>query len=93
MSKLIEKRYAAEAVSAAFDNLHEVRTLREVVDVVRYGDDSEDEIASSQIDVLERIIEDKLHDLFHAIDFADDYFQQKPQKKKTKELAVLKKAA
>ena len=92
MSNSIKKQHAAVAIKESLNNLHEVRTLRQIVDVVRYGTDSGDEIAFIQLEVLENVIEEKLHEMFHQIDCADDYFGQKPQKK-TKKLAVVKKAA
>jgi hypothetical protein len=93
MKQQFKKQNAADATRSALDSLHEVRTLGEIADLVRYGDDSDDEIAQNQLYVLQNIIDEKLHDVFHAVDYADDYFLQKPKKATKKKLAVVKKAA
>lgn len=88
----ITKQEATEATRSALHSLYEARTLGQIANVVRYGDDSDDEIAQEQLFVLQNIIDEKLHDLFHALDYADDYLHQQP-KKTRKKLAVVKKAA
>ena len=82
----IAKLDAADASRSAFDLVHEIQTLNEVAELVRYGDDSGDDIAQNQLLVLQNIINEKSHELFHAVDFVDDYFNQKskPQKKTAK---------
>jgi hypothetical protein len=89
----IKKQDAADATRSALDNLHEVRTLGEIADLVRYGDDSGDEIAQNQLHVLQNVIDEKLHDVFHAVDYANDYFRQRPKKRAKNKLAVVKKVA
>ncbi len=88
----IKKQDAADATRTALHSLHEARTLGAVADLVRYGDDSDDEVAQNQLFVLQNIIDERLHDLFHALNYADDYLHQQP-KKMRKKLSVVKKAA
>jgi len=89
----IRKQDAAEATRTALDSLYEVRTLGEIVNLVQYGDDSDDEIAQNQLFVLQNITNEKMHQLFHALDFTNDYFLQQPRKTRKKKLAIVKKAA
>lgn len=93
MNRLIKKQDAAEASRAGLDIVHEVRTLSEVADLVRYGDDSGDETAQNQLLVLGNVIDEKLHELFHAIDLVDDYFLQAPKKNRKKKKLTVAKAA
>ena len=89
----ITKQDAAEASHSGINILHEIRTLSEVADLVRYGDDSDDDIAQNQLFVLKNIIDEKLHEVFHALDFVDDYFLQAPKRRgKKNKLAVIKAA-
>ncbi len=89
----ITKQDATEAIRSGLGLISEVRILSEVADAVRYGDDSGDEIVQNQLFVLQNVINEKLHDLHHAVDFVDDYFVQVPKgRAKKKKLTVVKAA-
>ncbi len=80
----ISKQDAVNANRSALDRIHEIQTLNEVADSVRHGDDSGDDIAQNQLLVLQNIIEKKLHELFHVVEFVDGYLTHKSKPKTAK---------
>lgn len=74
MKQTIKKHEAAQAIHAGSDALHEVLALNQVADLVRFGDDSDDEIAQNQLLVLQNTIEEKLEIVHQVVGFVSGYF-------------------
>jgi hypothetical protein len=87
---MAKKNQVAEAVNEASDAVFEVEVLRDIIAILKDDHDG-CEHADTQIAVLEGVVDEKLHHVFHLLEAASEGLTAKPKAKKTK--AVVKTAA
>jgi hypothetical protein len=91
MSKLepITKQNAAHAIQHAYSHLHEASHLAEAANLIE--ENTEDN--QCYVEVLRNVVLEKLNSAWDAVNFVDDYFQQKPAARTKRKSTAIVKAA